>query len=58
MIGVDQHARRPCGNASARYGSQFGCVAMSSTTTARLWNAAVPHEPTAGPIATPSSAFT
>src|SRR5262249_52942100 len=49
-IGVDQHARNPCGSATALYWAQSESLAMSETITASLRCAAVPQEPAQGPI--------
>lgn len=56
MIGVDQQAASPSGSAWLLNSAQNGWVAMSVTVTGLPVNAAVPHEPTPGPIAVPSRA--
>src|SRR5712691_11313045 len=51
-IGCDQAERRPLRNATSRKATQKGSVEISETITLFLRNAAVPQEPTQGPIFT------
>src|SRR3954463_7838585 len=55
-IGVDQQARSECANASSRKSVHSGSAAISDTITCSARNAAVPHEPTKGPMKVPSIA--
>src|SRR5713226_4872800 len=51
-IGCDHAERRPLRNATSRKATHRGSVEMSEAITLFLRNAAVPQEPTQGPIFT------
>src|SRR4051794_8123397 len=53
MIGHDQQETRPYGRTSCLYSAHSGSFAMSSVMTGSRRYIAVPHEPAAGPIASP-----
>jgi hypothetical protein len=54
MIGVDQQERNPNCSTTPRKSAHSGSTLASSTMTGAPRHAAVPHEPTFGPITTPS----
>src|SRR5438105_14408273 len=55
-IGVDQHARSECVKAKSRKSAHNGSAAMADTITCSARYAAVPHEPTEGPMKAPAIA--
>jgi hypothetical protein len=54
-IGVDQQTLKPSGRIRCLNSAHNGSASMSVTSTGRLSQAAVPQEPTSGPMRTPSS---
>src|SRR6266436_5293962 len=56
IMGVDQTARSPFCIATCLYFSHLGSEAMSETMTRCFKSTAVPHDPTLGPMRTPSVA--
>ena len=55
-IGIEKQEHRPWGSATSRNAAHSGSVAMSVTSTGSRRYAAVPQEPTDGPMGTPSTA--
>src|SRR5690554_4017896 len=54
IIGVDQHALNPEFESRSPTPAQAGFVPMLRETTSFFPNAAAPHAPTSGPMASPS----
>src|SRR5271155_6192831 len=54
MIGLDQAARRPAAAAASLNFAQFESERMSEAKTGCRRNAALPHDPTFGPMIIPS----
>lgn len=56
LIGMDQQLRSPAASGMARTGAHRGSVDRSSLMTSSPDQAAMPQEPTFGPMTTPSMA--
>src|ERR1700691_277331 len=56
MIGLDQAARKPAAAAASLNFAQFGSERMSEEKIGCRRNAALPHDPTFGPMSIPSVA--